>query len=47
MILIGEIGKGNLYLNENRLGGNEIWRAEDNHSYMYHICAKSFLDSNI
>ena len=36
----------NLYLTENRLGRNEIWCAEDNHSYMCHICAKRFLNSN-
>ena len=41
-----KIWKGNLYLTENRLGRNEIWYAEDNHSYMCHICAKGFLDSN-
>ena len=23
-----------------------MWCAEDNHSYMCHICAKGFLDSN-
>ena len=43
-----KIRKGNLYLTENRLERNEIWFAEDNHSYMCHIglCAKGFLDSN-
>ena len=37
---------GNLFLTENRLERNEIWFAEDKHSYMCHICAKEFLDSN-
>ena len=36
--------KGNLYLTENRLSRNEIWYAEDDHSYMCHICAKGVLD---
>ena len=39
-------GKENLYLVENRVGRNEILCAENNHSYMCHICAKEFLDSN-
>ena len=39
-------GKGNLYVTENRSGRNEIRRVEDNHSYMCHIYAKEFLDSN-
>ena len=30
-----KIGKGNLYLTKNRLGINEIWCAQDNHSYTY------------
>ena len=42
-----KIGKRILYLNENRLKKNEMSCAEDNHSYMCHICAKGFLDSNI
>ena len=37
-----KIRKGNLYLTENRLERNEIWFAEDNHSYMCHICGKGF-----
>ena len=41
-----KIWKGNLCLTENRLEKNEIWFAEDNHSYMCHICAKGLLDSN-
>ena len=41
-----KIRKENLYLTENLLGRNEIWYAEDNHSYMCHICAKGFLDYN-
>ena len=42
-----KIRKGNFYLTENRLEKNEIWFAEDNHSYMCHICIKGFLDWNI
>ena len=41
-----KIGTGSLYLTENRLERNAIWFAEDNYSYMCHICAKGFLDSN-
>ena len=41
-----KIGKGNLDSTENRLGGNKMWSAEDNHSWMCHIYAKGFLDSN-
>ena len=41
-----KIGKRNLYSTENRLGRNEIWCAEDNHSYMRHINKKLFLYSN-
>ena len=41
-----KIRKGNLHLTENRFERNEIWFLEDNHSYMCHICAKEFLDSN-
>ena len=41
-----KIGKGNLYLTENRLSWNEMWHAADNHNYMCHTCAKEFLDSN-
>ena len=41
-----QIGEGNLCLTENRLGRNEIWCPEDNHSYKRHICAKGFLTSN-
>ena len=41
-----KIGKGNLYLTENWLGRNEIWYAEDNHSYICHISVKEFLDLN-
>ena len=33
--------KVNLHLTQNRLERN------DNHSYMCHICAKGFLDSNL
>ena len=41
-----KIGKGNLYLTENRLSGNEMWCAIENHNYMCQICAKGVLDSN-
>ena len=41
-----KIGKGNLYLTENRLSKNEMWRASDNHNNMRHTCAKDLLDSN-
>ena len=41
---IRKIRKGNLYFTENQLGRNEMWYAEDNHSYMCHIWAKGFLD---
>ena len=37
-----KIGKGNLYLTENRLSWNEMCRASDKHNYMYHTCAKEF-----
>ena len=30
------------YLTENRLSRNEIWYAEDNCSYMCHVCAKEY-----
>ena len=35
-----------MYLTENRLGRNEMWRAADIHNYMCHIFAKGCLDSN-
>ena len=41
-----KIRKGNLYLTKNRFERNEIWFAEDDHSFMCHICAKGFLNSN-
>ena len=41
-----KIGKGNLCLTENRLSWNEMCCATDNHNYMFHTCAKEFLDSN-
>ena len=41
-----KIWKENLYLTEDWLGRNEIWYAEDNHSYMCHIWAEGFLDLN-
>ena len=46
MVKKHKIRKGNLYLTENQLQRNEIWFAQDNHSYMHHICAKGFLDLN-
>ena len=42
-----KIGKGNFYLTENRLSGNEMWSAADNHNYTCHMYAKGFLDSNL
>ena len=41
-----KIGKGNLYLTENRLSRNEMWCASGNLSDMCHICAKELLDSS-
>ena len=41
-----KIGKGNLYLTENRLSWNEMCCASDNHNYMCHTCAKEFWNSN-
>ena len=41
-----KIGKENLHLTENRFSRNDMWCATDNHNYMYHICAKGFLDWN-
>ena len=41
-----KIGKGNLYLTENRLSWNEMCCASDNHNYMCHTCAKEFLNSS-
>ena len=41
-----KIGKGNLYLTENRLSWNVMCCASDNHSYMCHTCAKEFLNSS-
>ena len=35
-----KIGKGNLYLTENRLSWNEICCAADNHNYMSHMCKR-------
>ena len=42
-----KIEKENIYSTENRFGRNEMWCAEDNDSYMCHIYAKGFLDSNL
>ena len=41
-----KVGKGKIYLTENRLCRNEMWCAADNNNYMCQICAKGFLDSN-
>ena len=41
-----KIGKGNLYLTENRLSWNEMCCASDNHNYMCHTCEKEFLNSS-
>ena len=41
-----KIGKGNLFLTENRLSRNEMWCESDNHNNMSHIYAKELLDSN-
>ena len=41
-----KIGKGNLYLIENRLSRHEMLCAADNHNNMRHIYAKGFLYSN-
>ena len=42
-----KIGKGNLYATKNWVCRNEIYCAEDNHSYMSNMCANSeFSDSN-
>ena len=49
------MGNGNLHLNNWewklafnwKFGRNEILCAEENHSYMCHICGKGFLDLNI
>ena len=41
-----QIGKGNLYLTENRLSRDEMWCASDNYNNVCHICAKELLDSN-
>ena len=37
-----KIGKGNLYLTENRLSWNEMCCASDNQKYMCHTCANEF-----
>ena len=41
-----KIGKGNMYLTENRLSRIKMWCAADDHNYMCHICAKELLGSN-
>ena len=42
-----KIGKGNLYLTENRSSRNQMWCSRDNHKHMCHICTKGFLDSKL
>ena len=37
-----KIGKGNLYITENRWSWNEMWCTSDNHNHMCHTCAKEF-----
>ena len=46
MVTNHKIGKGNLYLTENRLSRNKMWCIADNHNCMCHICAKGFLYHN-
>ena len=46
MVKKRKIGKGNLYLTENRLSRNEMWCAADDYNNMCYICAKELLDSN-
>ena len=46
MVKKRKIRKRNFYLTENWSKRNEIWLADDNHSYKCHIFAKGFLDSN-
>ena len=41
-----KIGKGNLYLTENRLSRNEMWCAAENQNHTCHIYAKGILDLN-
>ena len=43
---VRKIGKGNLYLTENRLSWNKIRCAADKHNYTCYTCAKEFLDAN-
>ena len=38
-----KIGKGNLYITENRWSWNEMCCTSDNHNYMCHTYAKEFL----
>ena len=37
-----QIGKGNLYITENRWSWNEMCCTSDNHNYMCHTWAKEF-----
>ena len=41
-----KIGKGNLYLTENRFGRNAIYFAKDNHNHMSNMCAKELSGLN-
>ena len=41
-----KIGKGNLFITENRLSWNEMCCASDNYNYVCHTCAKEFLNSS-
>ena len=41
-----KIGKGNLYLTENRLSRNEMWYAADNHNHKCLIKAVIYKISN-
>ena len=42
-----KIGKGSMYLTENRFSGNKILAYGGIHKHMHHICAKEFFDWNI
>ena len=41
-----EIGEQNLYSTQKRLGRDDIYCVEDNHSQVCRMCAKGLLDSN-
>ena len=44
--LLKSIENGNMHFTKNWLDRNEVWSAEDNHSYLCHICANGILDLN-